>query len=63
MELQELVKLSKHIAKPYVWAVGILSVLLLLSIGGNIYQAVRGVNVTIEQANNNSDNSINEEYY
>lgn len=59
MDLQELIKLAKSISKPYVWAVGILSALLLLSIGGNIYQAIVGVDVTIEQANNDSDNSIN----
>lgn len=59
MDLEQLIKLSKTVAKPYIIAVGILSTLLLISVGGNIYQAVRGVNVTIEQANNNSDNSIN----
>lgn len=59
MDLEQLIKLSKTVAKPYIIAVGILSVLLLVSVGGNIYQAVRGVDVTIEQANNDSDNSIN----
>jgi hypothetical protein len=59
MDLQELIKLAKTISKPYIWAVGILSALLLLSVGGNIYQAIVGVDVTIEQANNDSDNSIN----
>lgn len=59
MDLEQLIKLSKTVAKPYIIAVGVLSTLLLISVGGNIYQAVRGVNVTIEQANNNSDNSIN----
>lgn len=59
MDLEQLIKLSKAVAKPYIIAVGILSVLLLVSVGGNIYQAVRGVDVTIEQANNDSDNSIN----
>lgn len=59
MDLEQLIKLSKTVAKPYIWAVGILSALLLLSVGGNIYQAINGVDVTIEQANNNSDNSIN----
>ena len=36
MDLQELIKLAKTISKPYIWAVGILSALLLLSVGGNI---------------------------
>lgn len=59
MDLEQLIKLSKTVAKPYVIAVGILSVLLLSSICGNIYQAINGVDVVIEQANNDSDNSIN----
>lgn len=59
MDLEQMIKLSKTVAKPYIIAVGILSALLLVSVGGNVYQAVRGVDVTIEQANNDSDNSIN----
>lgn len=51
--------MSKVVVEPYLWAIGILSVLLLLSVCGNVYQALRGVDVTIEQANNDSDNSIN----
>lgn len=59
MDLQELIKLAKTISKPYLWAVGILSVLLFASMCGNIYQAVNSVDVTIEQANNDSNNSMN----
>ena len=59
MPLDKLIKMSKVVVEPYLWAIGILSVLLLLSVCGNVYQAVRGVDVTIEQANNDSDNSIN----
>lgn len=59
MDLQELIKLAKTISKPYVWAVGILSALLLLSVGGNIYMATRSYDVTIEQSNTESDNNIN----
>lgn len=59
MDLEQLIKLSKTVAKPYIIAVGILSTLLLISVGGNIYQAITGVDVMIEQANNNSNNSIN----
>ena len=51
MELQELVKLSRAIAKPYMWAVGILSALLLVSVGGNIYMASLETEVIIEQEN------------
>lgn len=59
MDLQELIKLAKTISKPYVWAVGILSALLLLSVGGNIYQATNGCNMVLEQENIESDNNIN----
>lgn len=51
MDLQELIKLAKTISKPYIWAVGILSALLLLSVGGNIYMATKKQNITIEQEN------------
>lgn len=59
MDLEQLIKLSKTVAKPYVIAVGILSFLLLVSIGGNIYQATRNYDITVEQANTESDNNIN----
>lgn len=51
MPLDKLIKMSKVVVEPYLWAIGVLSVLLALSVAGNIYQAVRGVDVTIEQAN------------
>ena len=59
MDLQELIKLAKTISKPYIWAMGILSFLLLVSIGGNIYQATRGYDVFVEQENTYSDHDIN----
>lgn len=59
MDLEQLIKLSKAVAKPYVIAVGILSFLLLVSIGGNIYQATRGYDVFVEQENTYSDHNIN----
>ena len=55
MDLQELIKLAKTISKPYIWAVGILSALLLISVGGNIYMATKKQNITIEQENIESD--------
>lgn len=55
MDLQELIKLAKTISKPYIWAVGLLSALLLLSVGGNIYMATKKQNITIEQENIESD--------
>lgn len=59
MDLQELIKLAKTISKPYIWAMGILSFLLLVSISGNIYQATRGYDVFVEQENTHSDHNIN----
>lgn len=59
VDLEQLIKLSKTVAKPYVIAVGILSFLLLISIGGNIYQATRGYDVFVEQENTYSDHNIN----
>lgn len=59
MDLEQLIKLSKTVAKPYIIAVGILSTLLLISVGGNVYQATRSYDVTIEQSNTESDNNIN----
>ena len=59
MDLEQLIKLSKTVAKPYVIAVGILSFLLLVSVCGNIYQATRSYDVTVEQQNLESDYSIN----
>lgn len=59
MDLHELIKLAKTISKPYIWAIGILSILLLASTCGNIYQATRSYDVVIEQENNESDNNIN----
>ncbi len=59
MDLEQLIKLSKAVARPYVWAVGILSILLFGSICGNIYQATKERNITIEQENIESNDNIN----
>jgi NADH:ubiquinone oxidoreductase subunit 6 (subunit J) len=60
MDLEQLIKLSKAVAKPYVIAVGILSILLLISICGNIYMATQGTEVSF-QADNNIETLINQE--
>lgn len=60
MDLEQLIKLSKTVAKPYIIAVGILSVLLLISVCGNIYMATQGVNVSF-QADNNVETFVNQE--
>lgn len=59
MPLDKLIKMSKVVVEPYLWAIGILSVLLLLSVCGNVYQATRSYDITIEQQNAESDYSIN----
>lgn len=59
MDLEQLIKLSKTVAKPYVIAVGVLSALLLISVCGNVYQATRSYDITVEQQNLESDYSIN----
>lgn len=38
-ELEDLIRLSHVVAKPYLIAVWVLSVLLLLSVGANVYLA------------------------
>lgn len=60
MDLEQLIKLSKTVAKPYVIAVGILSILLLISVCGNIYMATQGTEVSF-QADNNIETLINQE--
>ena len=59
MPLDKLIKMSKVVVEPYLWAIGILSVLLFISVCGNIYQATRSYDITIEQQNAESDNNIN----
>lgn len=59
MPLEKAIKISKLVIKPYLWAIGILSVLLAVSVCGNIYQATRSYDITIEQQNAESDNNIN----
>lgn len=60
MDLEQLIKLSKTVAKPYIIAVGILSALLLISVCGNIYMATQGVDVSF-QADNNVETFVNQE--
>lgn len=57
--LEELIKLSKTVARPWFIATIILSVLLTISVCGNIYQATKGVSVTFD-ADNNIESSINQ---
>lgn len=58
-DLEELIKLSKIVARPWFIATIVLLFLLILSICGNIYQATKGVDVTFD-ANSNIESSINQ---
>lgn len=59
-DLEKLIKLAHIVAKPYLIAVWILSVLLLLSVGANVYLATQTTEVTFD-ANQNSYSTINQE--
>lgn len=58
-ELENLIKLSKQVAKPYLITVYVLSVLLIISLGVNFYLATYNAEITIEQTNDNSDHNNN----
>ena len=51
-ELEELIRLARIVAKPYYVAVWILSILLLLSVGANVYLATIENVITIDADNN-----------
>lgn len=54
-DLEQLIKLSHIVARPYYIAVWVLSFLLLISLAGNVYLASIEKEVVIEQDNNFSD--------
>lgn len=60
-ELEDLIRLAHVVAKQYLIAVWVLSVLLLLSVGANVYLATIENEVIIEHNAdfNNSDNNDN----
>lgn len=60
MDLEQLIKLSKTVAKPYIIAVGVLACLLFISVCGNIYMATQGTEVSF-QADNNVETLISQE--
>lgn len=59
MDLEKIIELAKILAKPYKITTYILSVLLVISILGNIYLATQNVDVVVEQSNTESDFSVN----
>lgn len=46
-ELEKLIALSKVVAKPWVIATWVLAGLLALSVAGNVYMSLNGVEVTM----------------
>ena len=58
-ELEKLIRLAHVVAKPYLIAVWVLSVLLLLSVGANVYLATQTTEITFD-ANENSFSTINQ---
>ena len=58
-DLEKLIRLAHVVAKPYLIAVWVLSVLLLISVGANVYLATIEKEVVIEQDNDFSDFNTN----
>ena len=58
-DLEKLIRLAHVVARPYLIAVWVLSVLLLLSVGANVYLATVEKEVVIEQDNDFSDFNTN----
>ena len=58
--LSELIRLAKIVAKPYEIAMWVFFILLLISVGANVYQAVNGVEVIVDSNNSfvEADNNI-----
>lgn len=56
-ELEKLIALSKVVAKPWVIATWVLAGLLALSVAGNVYMSLNGVEVT-RTANDNAESTI-----
>lgn len=56
-ELEKLIALSKVVAKPWVIATWVLAILLGLSVAGNIYLSLNGVEITMA-ANDNTESTI-----
>ena len=58
-ELEDLIRLAHVVAKPYLIAVWVLSALLFISVGANVYLATIEKEVIIEQDNDFSDYNTN----
>lgn len=58
-DIEELIRLSKIVARPWFIATIVLSVLLSVSIYANIHLATKGVSVTFD-ADNNIESTVNQ---
>lgn len=56
-ELEKLIALSKVVAKPWVIATWVLAILLALSVAGNVYLSLNGVEITMAE-NDNTESTI-----
>lgn len=60
MDLEKIIELAKILARPYKITTYILTVLLIISLLGNIYLATQNVDVIVEQSNTESDFNVNQ---
>lgn len=65
MDIEKLIVLAKQVAKPWAIVCYVLAVLLGLSIGGNIYQAMQGQEIIIDNNadfdySDNNENSVHQ---
>lgn len=58
-DLENLIKMANIVAKPWKISVAILTVLLLISVGANVYLATQTTEITFD-ANENSFSTINQ---
>lgn len=60
MDTEKLISMAKILAKPYFIVCIILSMLLAVSVVGNVYQATIQTEITVEQDYDSSDFNINQ---
>lgn len=59
-DLENLIRMAHVVSKPWKVSVAILTVLLLLSVGANVYLATQTTEITFD-ANENSFSTINQQ--
>lgn len=60
MDLEKIIQLAKILSRPWQIATYILSMLLVMSIIGNIYLTTQEVDIILEQDYDNSNNNMND---